>query len=114
MDWESEVIKYLESMTRWPFFHDVPSKPPKAFGTVERDGGAKTYPTGGNPLFTIQNYGETRAEAARMAETVSDALLEMPYKHPNVFCVEIESNYRDDDPDTGQPRYRVTAILSVC
>lgn len=113
MDWESETIRHLESETGFPFFHEAPVDGPAEFGTVERDGGSRSGPVEDNPLLTVLLFGSTRKRAAAMAEAASQAILAMPWARPNVFTAEVLSNYRDDDPETGQPRHRVTCRLRV-
>jgi hypothetical protein len=87
----------------------VPNPRPDRFITVERTGG----PVGrfqDKPTVAIQTWAQSRYEGSELSRQVADVLLTFRYQ-PHVFLVNIQSNYNNPDPDSGQARYQIVADL---
>jgi len=110
MDVAAEVVTYLAEVTGIPWHHDVPRHAPAEFGTANRDGGP-TELVRDTATVTLLVHAATRGRAADLAAETKRWLLAMRWERPNVFSVEILSDYYD--PLDGRCRHRVTAQILV-
>lgn len=113
MDIEEVVIDHLNhagvGATAYP---DVPRKRPTTFVVVERTGGPRTDIVVERPMLDIQCWATERRDAALLADAVADALRAMPDAVAECFHVNITSNYRDADLESGTPRYHVVCEIT--
>lgn len=95
-----------------PVAGDVPADRPEVLVTVERVGGAvDRFVSRG--VFAIQAWAPTRAKAAGLAERVASAVLDLPTRSGRVAGSNVVSVVNLPDPDSGHPRYQVTATVTT-
>lgn len=107
MDAEMAVRGYLVSRGVENVYYDVPSDIPDQLVVVQRTGGPRGELVIDTPLMDVQCWASSRPAAARLADEVKAAVLDMPYKVDSCFGVNVTSTYRDTDLETGTPRYHV-------
>ena len=113
-DAERLVVDYINSLGSGlpTAYYNVPPDRPDAFAVVERTGGTVGL-TPGMPRVDIDVWATSRRQAWELTSAVRYALEAMPGQVENVFGTSIESVYRNDDIDTGTPRYTLGVELSV-
>lgn len=87
----------------------VPNPRPARFITVERTGG----PVGrfqDKPTVAVQTWAQSRYEASELSRQVACVLMGFRFQ-PHIFNVNVQSNYNNPDPDSGQARYQIVADL---
>lgn len=82
---------------------------PDRFITVERTGGAVGR-FQDHPTVAVQTWAQSRTEASQLSGQVADVLRSFRFQ-PHIFNVNIQSNYNNPDPDSGQARYQIVADL---
>ena len=96
-------------------YTDVPEKRPATFMVAEQVGGTSGELVIKSPVVNVACWAGTRRNAALLADEVDRVALSLPDTEPNVTDAEITTRYRDDDIDTGTPRYivgiRITAQI---
>lgn len=111
MSIEADVIAFLKSQFAVPVSASVPKDRPARFITVERTGGAlDTFRD--LPIFAIQSWGMSVADAADLADDVRLLLPEL-LSLPHVANVRVGSTYNYPDPDSSQARYQTVCDLTV-
>lgn len=91
----------------------VPESRPSKFVTVERTGGQRTH-LWDSPMFAVQAWAGTEAEASALADEVAVAILDWQ-RESNVAYSDVRSLYAFPDPDARVPRFQLTvsAILAL-
>ena len=89
----------------------VPQYRPKKFITVERTGGQRTH-LWDSPMFAVQAWAQTEAEASALADEVADAILAWQLD-PNVAYSDVRSVYAFPDPDSRVPRFQLTVSATL-
>lgn len=91
----------------------VPETRPARFITVERTGGQRTH-LWDSPMFAVQAWAATEAEASALADEVAVAILDWQLT-PVVAYSDVRSVYAFPDPDARVPRFQLTvsAILAL-
>ena len=118
MDAERMVVDYLNGADAGAAaYYDVPGKrptslsPPQPFIVVERTGGPRGEGGTSRPMLDLQCWAVERQAAALLAQTVEDALMNMPATVENVAHVSITSIFRDTDLESDTPRYHVVCEI---
>ena len=99
MDVETLVITACSTPLLVQLYHSIPADRPAEFGTVERTGGDVTGYVVDRALVTVRLYAQTRARASELASAMKDLLQGMTDNEPNVFDVDILSDYLSYDLD---------------
>lgn len=91
----------------------VPEDRPRRFITVERTGGQRTH-LWDYPMFAVQAWAATEAEASALADEVAVAILDWQ-REAFVAYSDVRSVYAFPDPDARVPRFQLTvsAILAL-
>ena len=91
----------------------VPETRPARFITVERTGGQRTH-LWDSPMFAVQAWAATEAEASALADEVAAAILDWQ-RESIVAYSDVRSVYAFPDPDARVPRFQLTvsAILAL-
>ena len=91
----------------------VPEPRPARFITVERTGGQRTH-LWDSPMFAVQAWAGTEAEASALADEVAVAILDWQ-RESIVAYSDVRSLYAFPDPDARVPRFQLTvsAILAL-
>lgn len=97
MDVETLVITACSPLLHVQLYHSIPANRPAEFGTVERTGGDMTGYVVDRALVTVRLYAQTRARASELASAMKDLLQGMTDTEPNVFDVDILSDYLGND-----------------
>ena len=108
MDFESQLILFLDAETDIDWYHSVPSTRPQEFGTVSRSGGPVDMVVDDMTL-TVKIWAATWERVRALSKIAARAIVASPYGIANVMSAEILSVYDDPDTDTGLPRRRITA-----
>lgn len=111
MDVEEVVARRLADAVGLPAYLDVPKEPPEEFVTVEQTGGGGSYMEA--VALDIDCWAKTRRRAKAISVLAASAVFDLE-DEPNVFNPRVASVYRMNDPDTGRPRYVVSATIWVC
>lgn len=99
MDVETLVITACSPSLKVQLYHSIPSQRPAEFGTVVRMGGNMTGYVVDRALVTVRLYAQTRDRASELASAMKDLLQGMTDTEPNVFDVDILSDYLSYDLD---------------
>lgn len=75
---------------------------------VRVGGGLSTYGIVDKPQLVFAARAATPKEALNLAQRAQQVVLHTRMID-NIFDVQITTQYRDDDPDTRQPRYKFNA-----
>ena len=91
----------------------VPETRPARFITVERTGGQRTH-LWDSPMFAVQAWAATEAQASALADEVAAAILDWQ-RESFVAYSDVRSVYAFPDPDARVPRFQLTvsAILAL-
>ena len=89
----------------------VPEARPKKFVTVERTGGQRTH-LWDAPMFAVQAWAQSEAEASALADEVADAILDWQLD-PIVGYSDVRSVYAFPDPDARVPRFQLTVSATL-
>ena len=91
----------------------VPEDRPRRFITVERTGGQRTH-LWDYPMFAVQAWAATEAQASALADEVAVAILDWQ-REAFVAYSGVRSVYAFPDPDARVPRFQLTvsAILAL-
>ena len=89
----------------------VPENRPHRFITVERTGGQRTH-LWDSPMFAVQAWAATEAEASALADEVADAILDWQLD-PIVAYSDVRSVYAFPDPDSRVPRFQLTVSATL-
>ena len=114
LDVEAMLVPFLSGATgeRWATM--VPAERPAVFGRVRRTGGQAVNRVLERAQVTCTCSAQDSPAAAAFAGKARTALLNASGALPLVRGVsEVVAPYSDPDPDTGEPRYSFTVILSV-
>jgi hypothetical protein len=86
---------------------------PTRFITVERTGGQRTH-LWDYPMFAVQAWAATEAQASALADEVAAAILDWQ-REAIVAYSDVRSVYAFPDPDARVPRFQLTvsAILAL-
>ena len=106
MDIEQTLIAWLSEKLQIPVSGDVPEDRPKKFLTVERTGGGDKNVAFEAPQIAIQCWAQTRYEAAKFADEVSDIMPDFSFE-PHIHSVYKNSHYNFPDPDSRMGRYQI-------
>lgn len=108
----SELIAYLTRMLPGTSVSSrVPGLRPQRFITVERTGGQRTH-LWDSPMFAVQAWAATEAEASALADEVADAILRWQLD-PIVAYSDVRSVYAFPDPDARVPRFQLTVSATL-
>lgn len=113
VDIEPVVCAAMTRECGFPCYQEVPESPPAEFATCARRGGGETQGQVDNPTLVLAFRAPNRRRAHEMKEAGKACVKRLPAENPHVMGAEINSDYREDDPETGHPRYKLTAILNV-
>ena len=108
---EATLIGYLRNELGVHVSASVPRDRPQRFVTVERTGGALDQ-FRDLPMFAVQAWGVSAADAASLADDVRKALPGL-IEVDEVARVNVGSTYNFPDPDSGQARYQTVCDLVV-
>ena len=120
MDASRLVVDYLNSREDIgaAAYYDVPSDRASLlpFVVVEQTGGGVQGRVVSTPDVDLDCWASTREGAAKLADSVIAAALEMPDMLPDVFGAEITSTYNNPDMETRPPgpRYTVGVSITYC
>lgn len=89
----------------------VPETRPQRLITVERTGGQRTH-LWDSPMFAVQAWATTEAEASALADEVADAILDWQLD-PIVAYSDVRSVYAFPDPDSRVPRFQLTVSATL-
>lgn len=89
----------------------VPETRPQRFITVERTGGQRTH-LWDSPMFAVQAWAATEAEASALADEVANAILDWQLD-PIVAYSDVRSVYAFPDPDSRVPRFQLTVSATL-
>lgn len=89
----------------------VPEQRPQRFITVERTGGQRTH-LWDSPMFAVQAWAATEAEASALADEVAVAILDWQ-RESIVAYSDVRSVYAFPDPDARVPRFQLTASATL-
>ncbi|OUN47314.1 hypothetical protein B5G20_04940 [Collinsella sp. An7] len=112
MDAERACVDYLNACcVGAPAYYDVPDPRPSTLVVVERTGGGAGEGPTSRPVLDIQCWAGSRRDAALLAQSVGDALADMPGAVENVAHASVASTFRDRDLESGSPRYHLVCEL---
>lgn len=94
-------------------YMDVPDKRPDMFVHCEQVGGASGELVIRTPVINVACWAPTRRAAAALADKVESVALSLPDTEPDVSYATVTTRYRDDDMDTGTPRYVVGVRITA-
>lgn len=109
---EAAAIAYLDAALSVPVVADVPRDRPGAFVSLERTGGARDSVVIDRAMLAIQCWAPTRHEASELALEV-DAALPGLVTVPRITRVTRLGLYHFPDPESGSPRYQLTASVTT-
>lgn len=89
----------------------VPESRPSKFVTVERTGGQRTH-LWDSPMFAVQAWAGTEAEASALADEVAVAILDWQ-RESIVAYSDVRSVYAFPDPDARVPRFQLTVSATL-
>ncbi len=89
----------------------VPASRPSKFVTVERTGGQRTH-LWDSPMFAVQAWAQSEAEASALADEVADAILDWQLD-PIVAYSAVNAVYAFPDPDARVPRFQLTVSATL-
>ena len=89
----------------------VPESRPSKFVTVERTGGQRTH-LWDSPMFAVQAWAATEAEASALADEVAVAILNWQ-RESIVAYTDVRSVYAFPDPDARVPRFQLTVSATL-
>ena len=89
----------------------VPEQRPQRFITVERTGGQRTH-LWDSPMFAVQAWAATEAEASALADEVAVAILDWQ-REAFVAYSDVRSVYAFPDPDARVPRFQLTVSATL-
>lgn len=113
MDVESVVCRALTGSCGFPCYHEVPPDPPAEFAVAVRRGGGDVAAGIEAPTLVVSLRANTRKRAAAMSAEAKAVLRRLPVTDPLVMGCEVTGDYREDDPDTGQPRYKLAVTVTA-
>lgn len=106
------LIAYLKrKFPGTPVSNRVPESRPSKLITVERTGGQRTH-LWDSPMFAVQAWAATEAEASALADDVADAILAWQLD-PIVAYSDVRSVYAFPDPDARVPRFQLTVSATL-
>lgn len=94
-----------------PVSGQVPAQRPPRFITVERTGGNRTH-LWDSPMFAVQAWAATEAEASALADEVADAILRWQLDAAVAYA-DVRSVYAFPDPDSRVPRFQLTVSATL-
>lgn len=104
MDEELIVINAIESLNLCQAFRDVPNDTDTPYAVVTSVSTPYRIPTVCDPSVEVMFYGSSWKQARTLGIDFSKRIRDELLSNPNTFNVTVDSRYRDDDPDTKQPR----------
>ena len=108
----AELIAYLKrTFPGTAVSNRVPESRPSKFITVERTGGQRTH-LWDSPIFAVQAWAATEAEASALADEVAVAVLDWQ-RDAIVAYSDVRSVYAFPDPDARVPRFQLTVSASL-
>lgn len=108
----AELIAYLKrALPGTAVSNRVPASRPSKFITVERTGGQRTH-LWDSPMFAVQAWAATEAEASALADEVAVAVLDWQ-RDAIVAYSDVRSVYAFPDPDARVPRFQLTVSASL-
>ena len=110
---EIKVKNFLESKLSVPVLVEVPKSTVSQFVIIERTGGAQKNHIP-SAIITIQSYGPSKYEAAKLNEEVKGWMLdglEGIITLDDVASVNLNSDY--DFTDTSTKRYRYQGVYEI-
>lgn len=108
----AELIAYLKrALPGTAVSNRVPERRPQRFITVERTGGQRTH-LWDSPIFAVQAWAATEAEASALADEVAVAVLDWQ-RDAIVAYSDVRSVYAFPDPDARVPRFQLTVSASL-
>ena len=108
---EAVAIELLRS-GGFEAYADVPAERPLRFVTVERVGGGRSGRVLDSARMAVQCWAESRFEASQLANDVCDCIEGM-VADGRVANTSVDSVYNFPDTENRQPRYQVTAYVTV-
>ena len=113
-DAEAVVINAIEHLNLCSAYRDEPAHTPtEPYATVVYSGGGTVTQPVSTPSLLVYFHAQTWKQARTLGLTAEKLLPEQLLKDPLCFDVSIESTYRLDDPNTGQPRFGMTIDLTL-
>lgn len=113
-DVEARLVGYLAEALPVSVSTRVPNPRPSRFVRVWRTGGPVTLRVMDRPVVTVEAWGADEVGAHDLAEQARSLLLDGARRRTaGLHTVAVQSMYSDPDPDTGIPRYTITATVSV-
>lgn len=113
-DAEAIVINAINNLHLCEAYRDEPAHTPTTpYATVVLSGGGSRVSTVSDPSLLIYFHAPTWKEARTVGLTAERLLPQELLRDPLCYDVNIESTYRLDDPDTGQPRYGMTLDITI-
>lgn len=94
-------------------YYDVPADRPSQFVTVQQTGGDVEAQFLARPEVAVDCWDVTRRDAALFASDVADVIAALKDDDPDVFGVDIQTEYRDDDIDTDTPKRALNVTLTI-
>ena len=89
----------------------VPESRPSKFVTVERTGGQRTH-LWDSPMFAVQAWAATEAEASALADEVAVAILDWQ-RESIVAYTDVRSVDAFPDPGARVPRFQLTVSATL-
>lgn len=89
----------------------VPETRPQRFITVERTGGQRTH-LWDSPMFAVQAWAPSEAEASALADEVAVAILDWQASSIVAYS-DVRSVYAFPDPDSRVPRFQLTVSATL-
>lgn len=106
------LIAYLKRMFPGTAVSNrVPERRPSKLITVERTGGQRTH-LWDSPMFAVQAWAPTEAEASALADEVAVAILDWQ-REAFVAYSDVRSVYAFPDPDARVPRFQLTVSATL-
>lgn len=106
------LIAYLKrKFPGTPVSNRVPEDRPRRFITVERTGGQRTH-LWDSPMFAVQAWAATEAEASALADEVAVAVLDWQ-RESIIAYSDVRSVYAFPDPDARVPRFQLTVSATL-
>lgn len=107
---ELDIKNFIDDNLDYPAYMELPSNSPDTFYIIEKVGGSQDEHID-SATVAIQTYASSMYQAASLAESLIDSMLNDFVLLSNISKVELNSSY--NYPDTRVKKYRYQSLFDI-
>lgn len=113
MDYEAELVRYLNNNLSFKWFHDVPAERPAQFGVLRISSQASDDRFRKRSSFIFKCFCDERKKLSAMANELETAIFSVPDDFANIFAAAYVGDYREVDATSGMQTRVITVEFTI-